>query len=225
MIKIRYILFIMLTGFLSAISVDVSLGEALNFKQQVKINDSTFEAAPKTKGFKNPQYYSIRLRSNKLEFELIHHKLYFDEGLPDYIKHFELTDGYNLVMLNYISPFIGNLNYRLGVGVPVVHPDITIQGDFVNLEDSKRIFERGGGLIPQFWKDGYYPGGFTSQIGLFYIKRINDKISYHLETKAVYATTQFDLNYIDDDSSSESNLDISIPNLSIHFLTGISFGK
>jgi len=224
MIKIRYILFIMLTGFLSAISVDVSLGEALNFKQRVKINDSTFEATPKTKGFKNPQYYSIRLRSNKLEFELIHHKLYFDEGLPDYIKHFELTDGYNLVMLNYISPFIGNLNYRLGVGVPVVHPDITIQGDFVNLEDSKRIFERGGGLIPKFWKDGYYPGGFTSQIGLFYRKRINNKISYHLETKAVYATTQFDLSYIDD-SPSESNLDISIPNLSIHFLAGISFGK
>ena len=220
----RIYLTVLAVGLLQAISIDLSLGEALNFSQEVKINDNSFETIPKTKGFKNPQYYSIRLRKDRLEFELIHHKLYIEDGLPDYIKHFELTDGYNLLMFNYIYPITNNLKYRFGLGVPVVHPDITIQGDEFNLSESKRLFERGGGLIPAFWKDGYYPGGIGSQLALFYTGGINSKISYHIETKAVYANTEFDLNYVDDNSN-QSNLNIIVPNLSLHFLVGISFGK
>ena len=220
----RICLTVLAVGLLKAISIDLSLGEALNFSQEVKINDNSFEAIPKTKGFKNPQYYSIRLRKDKLEFELIHHKLYIEDGLPDYIKHFELTDGYNLLMFNYIYPITNNMKYRFGLGVPVVHPDITIQGDEFNLSESKRLFERGGGLIPAFWKDGYYPGGIGFQLALFYTKGINSKASYHIETKAVYANTEFDLNYVDDNSN-QSNLNIIVPNLSLHFLVGISFGK
>ncbi len=224
MIRICFIVFSIIIGMLQALSIDLSLGEALNLSQEIKVNDKSFESIPKTKGLKNPQYYSIRLRRDKLEFELIHHKLYIEDGLPDYINHFELSDGYNLLMLNYISPVKNNINYRLGLGIPVVHPDITIQGEEVNLNEAERLFKRGGGLIPAFWKDGYYPGGIASQIALFYSKSINDKMSYHLETKLSYAKSEFSLDYSDDDSQT-SNLDIVVPNLSFHLLLGISFGK
>ena len=224
MINFYFIVLSLLIGQLQAISIDLSLGEALNIKQEIKVNSDSFKTTAKTKGFQNPQYYSVRLRKDRLELELVHHKLYIENNLPSYINHLELTDGYNLLLLNYTSPFKNNLHYRFGLGVPVVHPDITIQGDEVNLDSSKRLFERGGGLIPKFWKEGYYPGGITSQLSLFYRKEINEKIAYHIETKVVYAKTQFDLSYIDDDSE-ELNLDITIPNLSFHFLVGISFGK
>ena len=224
MINFSFIVFSLLIGQLQAMSIDLSLGEALNIKQEIKINNDSFKTVAQTKGFKNPQYYSIRLRKNNLELELVHHKLYIENNLPGYIHHFELTDGYNLLLLNYTSPLKKNLHYRLGIGVPVVHPDITIQGKEFNLESPKRLFERGGGLLPKFWKEGYYPGGITSQLSLFYRKDINSKTAYHIETKIVYAKTQFDLSYIDDQSQ-ESNLDITIPNLSFHFLLGISFGK
>ena len=79
-------------------------------------------------------------------------------------------------------------------------------------------------MIPTFWKDGYYPGGFASQIALFYNRSINERVGAHVEIKAAYATTQFNLNYINDDLD-QSYLDIEIPNISIHFLVGISFGK
>lgn len=222
--RIYFIVFSVAMGLLQAISIDISLGDAFNFEQKIKVNDNSFQVAPQTKGFKNPQYYSIRLRKDKLEFELIHHKLYIEDNLPDYINHFELTDGYNLLTLNYISPIKKTLSYRVGLGIPIVHPDITIQGQEVNLENPIRLFKRGGGLIPKFWKDGYYPGGIASQLSIFHRKDINKKISYHIETKIVYARTQFDLSYTNDNSK-ESNLEITIPNFSFHFLAGISFGK
>ena len=93
----------------------------------------------------------------------------------------------------------------------VAHPDITING--------KRYYKKGGGLIPTVWNDGYHWGGVSPQASFMFKKDINKNLSFHIETKFIYAITILSL---DDD---EYNWEVEIPNFSIHLLGGISFGK
>ena len=109
-------------------------------------------------------------------------------------------------MCNMSSDFISGISYRLGAGVVVAHPDITIDGE--------SNFIRGGGLIPKFWSDGYHWGGISAQASLFYSSQIK-KIKYHIETKGVYAKSSVPV--------IEGSMDIT--NFSVHFLAGISFGN
>ena len=216
-------------GLASGISLDISLGNACNTQiSEISIlgysagtQETVYEIqqSPRTHGFNNPQYYSIRLGVKKYEIELVHHKLYFDETLPDGISHLEITDGYNLLMANTSSEFhsvkeLGSFHYRLGIGTVVAHPDITINGN--------RYFTRGGGLVPAIWRDGYHLGGFSSQLAAFYKKHLSDGISVHLEIKLIYAHASISLDATED---IYERFDIKIPNYSFHFLGGISFGK
>ena len=228
-LRYHYILLsVLFFGLLKAISVDISLGNAFTHKESdITIHGFIGEESyaysltetPKTHGFRNPQYYSIRLRESRYELELVHHKLYLDEGLPDGVTHFEVTDGYNLLTANIISPVDKKslhsvFYYRVGIGTMVVHPDITIHGN--------RYFKRGGGLLPKLWEDGYHWGGFSSQISAFYKKQINKSVSCQLELKAVYAHTRSSLDSKDD---YHERYEVDISNLSLHLLGGISFGK
>jgi len=195
--------------------IDISLGEALSLPGEIKIKRTdggsiNFKAQYKTKGLKSPHYYSIRIRKEilrkKTEIELIHHKLYVDEGLPPEINKFEITDGFNFLMLNTLMNWYSHFLCRVGAGIVVAHPDVTINGE--------SNFVRGGGLIPKFWSDGYHWGGFSSQFSLLYSKKIK-KISYILESKFIYA--QSNVPVVDGS--------MKLSNLSIHFLAGLSFGK
>ena len=107
---------ILLTIFFSSclmcLELDLSLGNAYNFISEISIQnkmpggqDIKFASKPYTHGLKSPQYYSIRIRKNRKEIELIHHKLYFERDLPDEVDHFEITDGYNMLMLNILIVF------------------------------------------------------------------------------------------------------------------------
>ena len=69
-------------------------------------DNMAFDVSFLTKGMQTPPYYSLRLRhtinSHNLEFELIHHKLYAKSvSLPERISKFEITDGFNILLLNY----------------------------------------------------------------------------------------------------------------------------
>lgn len=219
----KLLLFSFFFSALLGLEFDVSLGSAYNFNSNIFIDSQSGEAesirmerSANTHGFKSPQYYSIRFREDRYELELVHHKLYFEENLPDEISHFEITDGYNLLMLNILSPLhIGSIDesfyYRLGIGTVVAHPDITINGN--------RYYKKGGGLLPAVWSDGYHWGGVSSQGSVMFKKDINKNLSFHIESKLVYAITVLSL---DDD---EYDWRVEIPNFSIHLLGGISFGK
>ena len=219
----RLLLYSYFFSALLGLEFDLSLGNAYNFSSGVFIHSQTGEGSSihmkqsaRTHGFKRPQYYSIRIRKSRYELEMLHHKLYFEENLADEISHFEVTDGYNLLMLNILSPinnesFHHSFYYRLGIGTVVAHPDITIGGN--------RYYKRGGGLVPKFWADGYHWGGVSSQGSLMFKKDINKNLSFHMETKFIYAITIISL---EDD---EYDWRVEIPNFSIHLLGGISFGK
>ena len=209
-----------LSCFLFGLEFDLSLGNAYSFSSDIKIHSQSsnnesinLTSRPNTRGFKSPQYYSMRIRKSNKELELIHHKLYFENNLPDNITHFEFTDGYNLLLVNFLYPLsiyehIDIFSLRFGLGTVVVHPDVTI--------DEIRYYKKGGGLIPTLWKSGYQIGGFSSQISFNYNKNISKKFSLNSEFKVSYAITDVDL---------ETDYTINIPNTSLHFLMGISFGK
>lgn len=225
----------------SAIGVDISLGDAVSFPSDLKVDRSfggaseSLSVGPKTSGFRNPQYYSLRFRHKYskggdspkyIELELIHHKLYIDKGLPDYIHSLEFTDGYNLLMGNWV---FGSdpVRYRVGIGALITHPDITIGGDGVGLSSSERIYTRGGGLVPLFSKaSGYQLSGISFQFSSFVSRDITDKLTAVFELKAVptLMTRATEFKY-QDDSQEHQTLSVSISNFSIHFLAGISFGK
>ena len=206
--------------YLFGLEFDLSLGNAYSFSSDVKIQSksSSYESInlssrPYTYGFKSPQYYSIRIRKSNKELELIHHKLYFENNLPDNITDFEFTDGYNLLLMNFSYPlsiykYVDIFSLRFGLGTVVVHPDVTINGI--------KYYKKGGGLIPTLWKSGYQMGGISSQISFNFNKHFSNKFSFNLELKITHAITDVDL---------ETDYTINIPNTSIHFLTGISFGK
>ena len=142
-----------------------------------------------------------------MEIEFIHHKLYIEENLPVQVEKFEVSDGYNLLLLNLVNTLSENMNYRLGVGTVVTHPDIMIEG--------QTNYIKGGGLIPKLWTDGYHWGGISSQASVFYNYGIKDNLSMNIETKLIYASASVPV----------VGGSFILPNLSIHFLVGISFGK
>ena len=218
----RLIIAFCLVFFLYGGNIDISLGNAFNLNQNLSINrngeeDINLNASFKTNGLRSPQYYSIRfgreVKGKNFEFEFIHHKLYLDEisadngssETVDLIEKFEVTDGYNLLMINLKNSVHNNIGYRVGLGTVVSHPDIIIEGE--------TNYVQGGGLIPKFWTDGYSWSGVSSQFSIFLNKELNDKIHYNIEGKAVMAKTKI--------SIVDGSFDL--PNISLHILLGISF--
>ena len=208
------IVYIALLNTVMGLSFDLSLGDACNLDQDISISrenasNINFKASFKTNGLKSPQYYSIRFRQyikkKNLEFEFIHHKLYV-EDLPSQVDKFEVSDGYNLVLVNILNNIKDNIYYRIGIGTVVVHPDIMIDGE--------TNYVKGGGLIPKFWTDGYHWGGISSQASLSYKNKISSKVQFNLETKFVYAYTEIPV----------VSGSFTLQNLSVHFLAGLSFG-
>ena len=209
-------IYICLFNFIFGFGFDLSLGEAYNLNQSISItrDNSTaidFDASFDTHGLSSPQYYSLRFRhqikNKNVELEFIHHKLYIEENLPDQVEKFEVSDGYNLLLINLVNTLKENIYYRLGIGTVVTHPDIMIEG--------QTNYIKGGGLIPKFWTDGYHWGGISSQASIFYNYRIKDRLAMNIETKLIYASASVPV----------AGGSFILPNLSFHFLVGISFGK
>ena len=213
-LRIKYQIIGLLWAFssLMAIELEISLGNAFNLDQSLSIlkdgEQINFDASFKTNGLKSPQYYSIRvskpLKKRNIEFEMIHHKLYIEENLPDRVSRFEVTDGYNFLLFNLSSNIRQNFFYRLGIGTVVSHPYIIVDGE--------TNYMRGGGLIPKFWSDGYHWDGISAQISTFYKNNYKDQWSYQLETKLIYAHTTIPI----------QGGEVTVPNTSIHFLFGLS---
>ena len=86
----------------------------------------------------------------------------------------------------------------------VSHPYIVVDG--------QTNYKKGGGLIPNFWLDGYHWGGISTQISGFYKSSLSDKWSYQIETKLIYANTVVPI----------EGGEVELPNTSIHILFGLS---
>ena len=191
-------------------SLQLSLGNAWNHSESVTVTqdgaqDISFTADYETRGFEEPFYYALRFgrwkHQRAWEFELVHHKLYVEDTPPD-IQKFELTDGFNLVMVNHAWQ-TRHFNWRLGAGTVVAHPDITVRG--------QSNYESGGGAVPRFWEDGYHWGGYALQAAIEKRFDLGRHLFLSVEAKGIYADADVPV----------ANGEVGVRNRSVHMLFGI----
>jgi hypothetical protein len=109
-----------------------------------------------TRPLEFPLYYGVRIgRTSPLgrgfDVELLHHKLYLENPSPP-LERFEVTHGYNLVMLNAVGPARG-WAWRVGLGVVIAHPEGVVAGRNIS-----GLRTRLGG--------GYHVAGVATQLAM-----------------------------------------------------------
>lgn len=94
------------------------------------------DASYSTKPFQLPPYYRVRagwrLGNHAIRLELVHHKVYLDNPPPE-VTHFEVTHGYNLLLLSFdhewpLLPGLLALSSNVGGGVVFAHTESTVRG-------------------------------------------------------------------------------------------------
>ena len=188
-----------------------SKNETLTIKQEgfpdITLKDVEFETRP----FDSPPYYGIRLgkwrNGRAWEVEHIHQKIYVDE-LPADVQHFEITDGYNLLLFNrawQLKKY--GLNTRLGIGPVIAHPQITVR--------KMTNHKSGGGAIPMIWDSdsGYQWAGAGVQAGLEKEFRLNNNWLLSIEGKLSHANADIDI----------AGGSVNVPNTAIHLVGGIKY--
>lgn len=171
----------------------------------------SFHTQPETRGLTtSPVYYSVRFGAWKeqegLEIELLHQKIFLNNvaDLPE-IDRFEVTHGYNMVMLNKVFETESATRWRIGAGTIASYPSITINGQ------SKPPKADGGD--PLSWLRSYYWGGYALQLGAE--KTLLQWGRHHLIAEVKV-------------SAGEALLPVSegtllLPNKAVHLLFGYSF--
>lgn len=106
-----------------------------------------------TRPFFEVPYYDVKVgiarRPWAYKLELVHHKLYL-ENRPGEVQWFEITHGYNPILVNAVREQWG-VTFRAGAGILLAHPETTIRG--------LRLPENGGIL-------GWYVSGPAAQVGV-----------------------------------------------------------
>lgn len=148
-----------------------------------------------TKPFAEVPYYDIKLGMRRrpwaFELELVHHKLYL-ANRPAEVDTFEITHGYNPLLLNCVRDWAG-FELRTGAGVVITHPQTTVRG--------QRFPETGGVL-------GWYVSGPAAQVGVSKQLDFGRHFFAGFEGKFVGAWARVPI--------VEGNADV--PNLSLHGL-------
>jgi hypothetical protein len=91
-----------------------------------------FRARYRTRPWHGSPYYSYRLGYKQWSAELVHHKLYLQNPPPE-IQHFEVSHGYNMVMVNRSLPWVEMSNtFRVGIGLVIGHPEGRIREQAIN---------------------------------------------------------------------------------------------
>jgi hypothetical protein len=136
MLLVTTLLFIPLIVFAqdSRWSFELRTGSALSFDSNLKIEQSgfpelSFDADYETRPFEDAFYYgwrvSYRNPNHAWEVELIHHKVYLKNTRPE-VEYFEVSHGYNLLLVNYSRDY-GGLNLRAGAGPVISHAESEIR--------------------------------------------------------------------------------------------------
>lgn len=114
--------------------------------------DMKLNARFDTRPFAEVPYYDIKVGTSRkpwaYELELVHHKLYLTDRLPE-VDTFEITHGYNPLLLNVVCER-WQVALRAGAGIVLTHPQTTVRG--------LRFPETGGVL-------GWYVSGPAAQVG------------------------------------------------------------
>jgi hypothetical protein len=162
--------------------------------------DIRLTARYSTRPFADVPYYDVKVGMARgpwaCELELIHHKLYLDNP-PSEVQWFEITHGYNPILLNAVREQWGAA-FRAGVGILLAHPETTIRG--------LRLPENGGIL-------GWYVAGPAAQVGVSKTWELGQHISAGVEGKLVGAWARVPI----------VNGSADVPNVSLHGLATVGW--
>jgi hypothetical protein len=127
-------------------------GAAYAFNMPLTVSQSGFDdidmtAQYDTQSFQIPMYYSFRVGrwngDRAWELELIHMKVAL-KNKPAEIQLFEISHGYNMLMLN--RAWRGSFIFRLGAGAVIAHPENTVRGQELDEDDGFWLFSNGNYL-------------------------------------------------------------------------------
>ncbi|MDA1352926.1 MAG: hypothetical protein O3A01_00470 [bacterium] len=154
----------------------------VQFRQKGEDDVSVF-ANYSNKSFEDYPYWTMRFENwnanNALEFELIHHKIYL-ENTPDEVAYFNVSDGYNMFMLNRARR-IGPRIWRVGGGVVIGHAESKVRGQ--KLDSSEGLGDA-----------GFFVGGPAVQAGVEWRRFTTETLFFSLEQKLTAAYTEFPIN-------------------------------
>lgn len=184
--------------------ISLGTGSAFNLQESINIEMDNGEeirsdsVSLETKPFTPPFYYNLRVgrwyQNNALEVEFIHHKLYAKSSdLNNRVQNFEITDGYNLLYLNFAFSLVPNWNTRAGFGPVIAHPDVTVDG----------VTTHGN----------YQLSGVTAQLALEREIELTKNLLFSLEGKMTYSYAELDLDYGK----------VSVPNTALHLIGQLKF--
>lgn len=224
-IRVTVFIAILLQALASAVQAETKSGWELSFffgtsfskdedltirqdgQPDILLEDAQFS----TKPFQAPPYYALRLGrwydDVAWEIEHIHQKIYV-ETLPSAVQHFEITDGYNLFLLNvaWRMESLGIIA-RAGVGPVVAHPQITVR----SLSNHKS----GGGAIPTVWDSdsGYQWTGPALQLAIEKELPLTEHWIFSLEGKLSHAEADITI----------ARGSVVVPNTALHLLFGMKY--
>ncbi|MEA3513046.1 MAG: hypothetical protein U9R37_05540 [Campylobacterota bacterium] len=159
-----------------------------------------------------PYYYGIRFAKwseddTAWEIEHLHQKLYIDDPAKETsgkVTQWEITDGLNFFTLNkaYKTPSNGMV-YRVGGGIVIAHPDITIEGETNH--------KAGNGAI--VWGEGYHLAGFVVQASAQKQWNLNKIWYLSTELRATYAKAYVPI----------ASGGVEVQNRALHFNYGVGY--
>ncbi|SIT75854.1 hypothetical protein [Pontibacter indicus] len=188
------------------LSGEVFAGTAWNLPTNLKIkqpgeNDIVFKARYRTRPFVGSPYYAYRVGFQQWSLELVHHKLYLQNPPPE-IEHFEVSHGYNMVMLSRALSYMQNPSlFRLGFGIVVGHPEGSIRGRKIN-------------PVKSLLGGGYHLSGISFQASIGPQLKITDHWFFRPEAKLTAAWARFPL---------VGGGSARVPNIAFHTLVGVGY--
>ena len=180
--------------------VSVGTGLQHNFPSPLVIRqdgnaDIELTARYETRPFAEVPYYDVKAGLSRtpwaIELELVHHKLYL-ANRPAEVDTFEITHGYNPVVLNVVRECRG-IALRAGAGILLAHPETTVRG---------RRWPETGGLF------GWYLSGPAAQVGMELDVGFGPRFFLGVEGKATAAYARVPIQ----DGSAD------VPNIALHGL-------
>lgn len=148
------------------VGIDVFLGNSWHTRQAINVGGNViYDPQWETRPFGDAWYYVARVRWGSIEVEWIHDKVFMGYDTPN-VKGFNMSDGYNFVLMNAVQKW-GHWEARLGAGPVLVHPEGTVNGYYI------------GGLGSPTWR----LGGIGFQASLAYRDELWGPFAYVVEGK------------------------------------------
>lgn len=155
-------------------SIEIGTGSAHSFSTTLQIQQSNepdirIEADYATRPWEDAPYYnwrvSYRKKQTAWELELLHHKLYLENG-PREVEHFEVSHGYNMLFINHVWK-LRYFDVRAGAGLVISHTESAIRNLALDT--------------------GYDLSGVSGQIGVGKRLYLSQKFFLNLETKLTFS--------------------------------------